>query len=311
MLKRDRKLAKQLTSWFKETLEKTQSMVSNQIAVFTSIASQVDLLNWAEEVTKSAKATIYDKALDSEYLRTHIGGGNHRLFDGGHDLLNAIKRVRDASTDDFFKDEVLGYIEAIWKDMTTAKGLPFKNLDKSSYDEFAEKVASWNIPGLNKEYLADLVSFDFFEVLSVGIAAAAVIFALNSDDQKKLAEILGSIGITSILSANPLAGIFVVLISGYAYYAKDKEFHGGEAAKGAALAGLSFAIFSFFGMHLLIELGLVIVVGSLTKKYVLNNTVLHELVLRELKNIPSIVSKINIDIVDLVSRKMKDYKEAG
>ena len=29
-------------------------------------------------------ATIYDRAMDAEYLATHTGGGNHRLFDGGH-----------------------------------------------------------------------------------------------------------------------------------------------------------------------------------------------------------------------------------
>ena len=28
-------------------------------------------------------ATIYDKAMDAGYLATNIGGGNHRLFDGG------------------------------------------------------------------------------------------------------------------------------------------------------------------------------------------------------------------------------------
>ena len=27
---------------------------------------------------------MYDKAMDAAYNATRIGGGNHRLFDGGH-----------------------------------------------------------------------------------------------------------------------------------------------------------------------------------------------------------------------------------
>ena len=45
-------------------------------------------------------ATIYDKAMDAEYLATHIGGGNHRMFDGGHTLAGAFNAVRGASVED-------------------------------------------------------------------------------------------------------------------------------------------------------------------------------------------------------------------
>ena len=38
-------------------------------------------------------ATIYDKAMDAEYLATHIGGGSHRLFDGGHTIAGAFQAV--------------------------------------------------------------------------------------------------------------------------------------------------------------------------------------------------------------------------
>ena len=30
--------------------------------------------------------TIYDKAMDAEFIATHIGGAQHRLFDGGHTI---------------------------------------------------------------------------------------------------------------------------------------------------------------------------------------------------------------------------------
>ena len=43
--------------------------------------SQIDLLKWSKDVVNGIDG-LYDKAMDAEYLKTHIGGGNHRLFDG-------------------------------------------------------------------------------------------------------------------------------------------------------------------------------------------------------------------------------------
>lgn len=40
--------------------------------------------------------TIYDKMMDAQYLETHVGGGLHRLFDGGHTLLGAFEAAKDA-----------------------------------------------------------------------------------------------------------------------------------------------------------------------------------------------------------------------
>ena len=41
-------------------------------------------------------ASIGRKAMDAEYLRTHIGGGWHRLYDGGHSLVGSWKAVSEA-----------------------------------------------------------------------------------------------------------------------------------------------------------------------------------------------------------------------
>lgn len=45
-------------------------------------------------------ATIYDKAMAAEYLATHLGSGNQRMFDGGHTLAGAVEAVRGASVAD-------------------------------------------------------------------------------------------------------------------------------------------------------------------------------------------------------------------
>ena len=124
-----------------------------------------DLLKWSETVTESP-GTLYDKAMDAEYLRSHIGGGDHRLFDGGHDLMGAWKSVHEASEADSLTQEVVGYVAGIWKDVTTIKGLPVVTVDKGGFDSWADRFSA--IPGVNREWLVDLLSFDAFEVLSAG-----------------------------------------------------------------------------------------------------------------------------------------------
>ncbi len=88
------------------------------------------------------RAAAYDKAMDAEYLRTAIGGGNRRMFDGGHDLAGAWEAVRNTSPDDTFIEEALGYVEALFKDLTAPKGLPIASWDKSAYDQIANGLQS-------------------------------------------------------------------------------------------------------------------------------------------------------------------------
>lgn len=55
--------------------------------------------SWLQEMM-SGRPTIYDRAIDAAYNATRIGGGDHRLFDGGHSLVGGLQVVREASPDD-------------------------------------------------------------------------------------------------------------------------------------------------------------------------------------------------------------------
>ena len=94
-------------------------------------------LNGMLAVMAKGSATIYDRAMDAEYLATHIGGGNHRLFDGGHTLAGTYEAVRAASPDDSLLEEGLGFVQGMFRDLTTTKGLPLANWDKGTYDQVA------------------------------------------------------------------------------------------------------------------------------------------------------------------------------
>lgn len=228
--------------------------------------SQDHLLKWFGEITDS-KASIYDKAMDSEYLRTKIGGGNHRLFDGGHDLISAWEKAKNASSDDTLAQEVIGFVSGVWKDVTTVKGLPFATVDKGGFDSWAEAVNGWGIPGLNSKYLYDLLSFDALEILSTSLGVVGVVFALKAEDKEKLAEILGSMGIVSIASANPIMGVFTIVMAAYGYKKKKAELCKKSLLKGSTMSVVSMGLFALLGLPFLVELVLVLIVSLTLKKH--------------------------------------------
>jgi len=160
--------------------------------------------------------------MDAEYLKTHIGGADHRLFDGGHDPLGAWEAVQNASDTDTFSQEVIGYVSAMFKDMSTIKGMPFLQVDKDWYNNSSEWITS-NIPGVSKDWIKDSLAFDSFEILASGLGIVSALLCLNNNDIKSLSKILGSMTIISIISGNPLMGLAVILISGYAFVIKKNK----------------------------------------------------------------------------------------
>jgi hypothetical protein len=226
--------------------------------------SQTELLRWARDTIKGVDGK-YDLAMDAEYLKTHIGGSNHRLFDGGHDPISAWQKVKGASDTDTFSQEVIGYVSGIWKDVSTPKGIPFVTLDKENYDKSADWVSS-HVPGASKSWFYDMFNFDVFEIFSSALGLCGAIFFLKKNDINKLSEILGSMGIITILTANPLMGISVVICTGYAYVKKKKDLNKENAIKGAGYTTISLAIFSVLGLPVLIELIIVVMLLRILKK---------------------------------------------
>ena len=137
-------------------------------------------------------ATIYDKAMDAVYLATRIGGGNHRLFDGGHTILGAFRAVRDALPDDTIVEEAMGLLQGLFRDMTTAKGLPLANWDKATYDKVSEYLASeLAIP---KKWFYDLNSYDAAQLLGGVIGVVATALCWNRADTESFARLVGGMG---------------------------------------------------------------------------------------------------------------------
>jgi hypothetical protein len=199
------------------------------------------------------------------------------MFDGGHDLFGAWSKVKDSLPDDTFAQEVTGYMQGLWKDLTTQKGLPFATLEQANYEEWVEKISSF-VPGVSKEYLYDLCSYDALEIFSTALGAVAVIFSLNNQDKQKVSEILGAMSITSIISANPIMGLVTIALCTYSYKKKKMSIDKVAAMKSGSVVIVSAVMFSVLGLPFLIELVLVMVVANLFKKKVLGNEELLALV---------------------------------
>lgn len=247
----------------------TGQKLSEAFPACLSFLSLTELSRWSEEITKTT-ATVYDKAMDKIYLRNGDGGGNHRMFDGGHDLAGAWKAAMNSSPDDTFQQEVIGYASSLWKDLTTVKGLPFITWEREGFNNCADWVTN-TIPGASKEWVYDLMSYDAMEIIGASLGTAAVIFCLSESDKQRLSEILGAMSASSIASANPLMGVAIVLCVAYSYFIKKQQIDPKHAAVGASLAGISAGIFAVLGFPVLVELGICIAVTTLLRRHVIDN----------------------------------------
>ena len=196
-------------------------------------------LNSALASLAEGPATIYDKAMDAEYLATHIGGANHRLFDGGHTLSGAFGAVRDASTEDTIIEEGVGYMQGLFKDVTTPQGLPLANWDKGTYNEVSGFLDSQF--GIPKGWFYDLNSFDAAEVLGASVGALALVLCWSRADAEQFGKLVGGLGLTAAIGANPLLLIVVLAALAKAFTKARAEGRLGDAVDGLARGAVTSA----------------------------------------------------------------------
>ena len=244
-----------------------KSVIKNPAPYLLTFLSQSKLLDWSRDFMKVISSDNgYDRAIDAIYNETHIGGGNHRLFDESHTLGGMFEKVKGTYPDDTFLQEILASVSAWFKDVTTPGGIPFFNRDnKDHYDQSAQWMAD-NIPGASKKWFYDLHMYDVFEILASTLGVVGAMFFLKKEDYKKLSELLGSMSILSILAANPLMGISVIVITTYTYYTKKKKLNVKSASRGVIKSMITWIIFSIIGLPVLISIVILIVSYRLIKK---------------------------------------------
>ena len=167
-----------------------------------------------------------DQLMDAKYAATHVGGSYHRLFDEGHTIAGAFKAARGASPDDNIIQEALGTVRGLLRDGTTERGLPLANWDKATYDHVAETLKSnFHIP---KGWFYDLNTYDATELLGGAIGIVSLVLNWNRADTESFARLVGSMGVSAAISANPLLLVVTVVALAKAFH---KAHQTGEYAE--------------------------------------------------------------------------------
>ena len=235
-------------------------------------------LNKLVAAAVKGSATIYDKAMDANYLdpllRPGLGGSYHRLFDGGHTIAGAVRAARDASPDDTIIEEALGTVQALLRDAATPRGLPLATWDKSTFDAVAGSLEStFAIP---KRWFYDLNTYDAADLLGASVGVVAVVLGWNRADTETFASLTAGMGLSAAVGANPLLLVSVVVAAARAFHKArcgddytelvDGGFKG-AVGSGATMAAIALATSAGgpAGVALLVGITAGIVANSATK----------------------------------------------
>jgi len=183
--------------------------------------------------------------MDAEYLRTHIGGGWHRLYDGGHSIAGSWNAIGTALPDLGALDQLGTWANEYWKDLITTRGMPIVLLDHTKkIDEYFKHLdcvnvaqiiggpltgvsiyCNWNDPGrlVTSAAATDCSGFVYANVVAplVGlIGLGRAYFLLKQSEQEDLRALIAPAlkGLTrggaSILLITVIPGGFLLHLSG-------------------------------------------------------------------------------------------------
>jgi len=208
-------------------VESAQTLLSSDLS---------DTVNGLVAAAVKGPATIYDKAMDANYLdpllRPGLGGSYHRLFDGGHTIAGAAKAVHQATPDDTIIQEAHGMVLGLLKDASTPRGLPLTTWDKSTFDSVAATLNDkFSIP---KSWLYEVNTFDIADLLGATVSVVAVVFGWNRADTETFAQLAASAGISAAVAANPLLTLVSLVALARSYDKARRSGEYGELADGAA-----------------------------------------------------------------------------
>jgi hypothetical protein len=179
---------------------KTASTAADAYTSAVTWTDNSEFSHWLTRHFSDQHATIASKAMDAEYLRNHVGGSWHRLYDGGHTIAGSWKAVSDALPDVSALDRIGTWANEYWKDLITARGMPIVLLDHGS---------------AVSEYFRHLDSVNVAEL--IGGKLVAVSIYTNWNDPKKLVETASASEFGGLYYANVVSPLISLIGLGRAY----------------------------------------------------------------------------------------------
>lgn len=221
----------------KTPVEKT-AVVFNAILA-TSMAKDID--RWMREEFASGPATVFDKAMDGARYVMQEFRGDHRLFDGGHDLIGAWEAVASAKPDDTLLQEAGEYLSAIWKDVVTPMGLPIATLRREQFEAVSRMMGE--AFGVSREWLMDAASLTATEGAGAIVGALAVVLNWKETDVKQFAAVVGSFGLSAAVSANPFLALVAIVALARSFQEARYKKEYGSLGRGVLKGGVGTGAF--------------------------------------------------------------------
>ena len=186
------KVADTTTTQATRAFEAAQTLLSSGIS---------DTINRLVAAAVDGPATIYDKAMDANYLdpllRPTLGGSYHRLFDGGHTIAGAAKAAHHAAPDDTILQEAHGSVLGLLRDASTPRGLPLATWDKTTFDTVAAALNDKiSIP---KSWLYEANTYDMADLLGASVGVIGVVYGWNRADTETVAAVSAAGGSTGLM----------------------------------------------------------------------------------------------------------------
>ena len=198
-----------------------------------------ELNQWIGKLTDGAP-TIYDRAMDSVYNTTHVGGNLHRQFDGGHTIIGAFQAARYASPNDSILQELAGTAKGLLKDSATSRGLPFATWTPDIYFRAAQAVEKHLL--IPKKTFYSMTSWNVPKALSAGIGLAELAMHWKSRDVRKLGEIAGRLITSATVFKNGVLLLVALPALGKAVFEGARQNRLGELVGSLAEAGINVGI---------------------------------------------------------------------
>lgn len=182
-------------------LSATASVAGEAYTAALDWKNNSEFSNWLSDRLSNQRATIASKAMDAEYIRTHIGGGWHRLYDGGHSLAGSWKAVSSSVSELSALDQLGVWANEYWKDLITTRGMPIVILDHT------DQVS---------EYFKHLDCVNVAQI--IGGEVCGISIYCNWNDPAKLVSSATATECSGIVFANVVSPLVSLIALGRAYF---------------------------------------------------------------------------------------------
>jgi DNA-binding transcriptional LysR family regulator len=236
-------------------LSATASVAGEAYSAALNWKNNSEFSNWLTDHFSNQVASIGSKAMDAEYLRTHIGRSWHRLYDGGHSLIGSWKAVSESLPDLSALDQLGIWANEYWKDLIITRGMPILILDH------ADKVS---------EYFKHLDCANVAQVLGGEVCGVSIY--CNWNDPAKLVASATATECSGIVYANVVSPLVSLIGLGRAFYLLQQSEQGdlqdlvAPALNGLARGGASVLLITVIPGGFLLHLSCLPAVLARLKK---------------------------------------------